>query len=134
MFTGIQSELGNMSKHLKKKTFCGFPWVETSTAGRVYDLCVYYMTGAPEGSPKVVLCGFMFFFYGEAGNRTCDPWFTRHSAYPLHHGVNIYRRLYPPNMSIKTLLYKQLQESFIYVAYIMLFLSLFASQYMYIIS
>ena len=23
-------------------------------------------------------------FYGEAGNRTCDPWFTRHSAYPLH--------------------------------------------------
>ena len=42
-----------------KKTFCGFPWVETSTAGRVYDLCVYYMTGAPEGSPKVVLCGFM---------------------------------------------------------------------------
>ena len=42
-------------------TFCGFPWVETSTAGRVYDLCVYYMTGAPEGSPKVVLCGFMVF-------------------------------------------------------------------------
>ena len=40
--------------------FCGFPWVETSTAGRVYDLCVYYMTGAPEGSPKVVLCGFFF--------------------------------------------------------------------------
>ena len=39
------------------------------------------MTGAPEGSPKVVL-----WFYGEAGNRTCDPWFTRHSAYPLHHG------------------------------------------------
>ena len=42
------------------------------------------MTGAPEGSPKVVLCGFLW-FYGEAGNRTCDPWFTRHSAYPLHH-------------------------------------------------
>ena len=39
----------------KKKTFCGFPWVVASTAGRVYDLCVYYMTGAPEGSPKVVL-------------------------------------------------------------------------------
>ena len=37
------------------RLFCGFPWVETSTAGRVYDLCVYYMTGAPEGSPKVVL-------------------------------------------------------------------------------
>ena len=39
----------------KKTTFCGFPWVVTSTAGRVYDLCAYYMTGAPEGSPKVVL-------------------------------------------------------------------------------
>ena len=25
-------------------------------AGRVYDLCVYYMTGTPEGSPK---SGFM---------------------------------------------------------------------------
>ena len=46
----------------KKKTFCGFPWIETSTAGRVYDLCVYYMTGAPEGSPKVVLC--VVFLYG----------------------------------------------------------------------
>ena len=42
------------------KTFCGFPWVETSTAGRVYDLCVYYMTGAPEGSSKV----FFLWFYG----------------------------------------------------------------------
>ena len=48
----------------RPKTFCGFPWVETSTAGRVYDLCVYYMTGAPEGSPKVVLCGFFLWFYG----------------------------------------------------------------------
>ena len=48
-----------ISQPQKKQTFCGFPWVETSTAGRVYDLCVYYMTGAPEGSPKVVLCGFM---------------------------------------------------------------------------
>ena len=47
------------NKKKKKKTFCGFPWVETSTAGRVYDLCVYFMTGAPEGSPKVVLCDFM---------------------------------------------------------------------------
>ena len=39
---GLQDKTKN-----KKKNFCGFPWVETSTAGRVYDLCVYYMTGAP---------------------------------------------------------------------------------------
>ena len=53
-----------------KKTFCGFPWVETSTAGRVYDLCVffYYMTGAPEGSPKVVLCGFMVLWRSRESN------------------------------------------------------------------
>ena len=44
-------------------------------AGRVYDLCVYFMTVAPKGSPKVVL-------YGEAGNQTCDPWFTRHRLIP----------------------------------------------------
>ena len=41
----------------KKKKNCGFSmgsnqyWV-----GRVYDLCVYYMTGTPEGSTK---SGFM---------------------------------------------------------------------------
>ena len=45
---------------VKKKTFCGFPWVVTSTAGRVYDLCVYYMTGAPEGSPKVLYGSLVF--------------------------------------------------------------------------
>ena len=50
-------------------SFCGFPWVETSTAGRVYDLCVYYMTGAPEGSPKVVLCGFFYVFMEKPGIR-----------------------------------------------------------------
>ena len=50
------------------KTFCGFPWVETSTAGRVYDLCVYYMTGAPKGSPKVVLCGFMVLWRSRESN------------------------------------------------------------------
>ena len=55
-------------KKKKKKTFCGFPWVETSTAGRVYDLCVYYMTGAPEGSPKVVLCGFMVLWRSRESN------------------------------------------------------------------
>ena len=57
-----------------KCTFCGFPWVETSTAGRVYDLCVYYMTGAPEGSPK---SGFMWFYGGffmeKPGIETATP-------------------------------------------------------------
>ena len=36
-------------------------------------LCMYFMTGAPESISE------------EAGVRTCDPWFTRHSTYPLHH-------------------------------------------------
>ena len=43
---------------IKKKTpFCGFPWVVISTGpgGGGYDMCVYFMTGAHEGSPKVVL-------------------------------------------------------------------------------
>ena len=44
--------------------------------GRVYGLCVYLMTGAPEGSTESGS--------GEAGVQTCDPWFTRHNAYPLH--------------------------------------------------
>ena len=84
-FLAFESKNAGTSVLRKINTFCGFPWVETSTAGRVYDLCVYYMTGAPEGSPKVVFYVALW-FYGEAGNRTCDPWFTRHSAYPLHHG------------------------------------------------
>ena len=33
--------------------------------GRVFDLCVYFMTGAPEGSTKSIS--------GDAWNRTCDP-------------------------------------------------------------
>ena len=32
------------------------------------------MTGTPEGHRK---CS-----YGEVGNRTCDPWFTRHRFIP----------------------------------------------------
>ena len=36
------------------------------------------MTGAPADSIEIGS--------GEAGDRTCDPWFTRHSAYPLHNG------------------------------------------------
>ena len=41
----------------KKNTFCGFSMGRNQYwAGRVYDLCVYYMTGTPEGSTE---SGFM---------------------------------------------------------------------------
>ena len=34
-------------------TFCGFSMGRNQyCAGRVYDLCVYYMTGTPEGSTE----------------------------------------------------------------------------------
>ena len=40
-----------------KKTFCGFSMGRNQYwAERVYDLCVYYMTGTPEGSTE---SGFM---------------------------------------------------------------------------
>ena len=42
---------------IQKKTFCGFSMGRNQYwAGRVYDLCVYYMTGTPEGSTE---SGFM---------------------------------------------------------------------------
>ena len=38
-----------------EKTFCGFSIGRNQYwAGRVYDLCVYYMTGTPEGSTESV--------------------------------------------------------------------------------
>ena len=41
----------------KKQTFCGFSMGRNQYwARRVYDLCVYYMTGTPEGSTE---SGFM---------------------------------------------------------------------------
>ena len=40
-------------------------------------VCVCFMTGAPKGSTESIS--------EEAGVRTCDPRFTRHSTYPLHH-------------------------------------------------
>ena len=42
-------------------------------AGRVYDLCVFLVY---DGNSRRLN---QTWFYGEAGNRTCDPWFTRHS-------------------------------------------------------
>ena len=44
-------------KKRQKKTFCGFSMGRNQYwAGRAYDLCVYYMTGTPEGSTE---SGFM---------------------------------------------------------------------------
>ena len=44
-------------RHQCKKTLCGFSMGSNQYwAGRVYDLCVYYMTGTPEGSTE---SGFM---------------------------------------------------------------------------
>ena len=46
--------LGSLSA---PQTFCGFSMGRNQYwAGRVYDLCVYYMTGTPEGSTE---SGFM---------------------------------------------------------------------------
>ena len=39
--------------YTKKKTFCGFSMGRNQYwAWRVYELCVYYMTGTPEGSTE----------------------------------------------------------------------------------
>ena len=40
----------------KQQTFCGFSMGSNQyCARRVYEMCVYYMKGAPEGSLEVVL-------------------------------------------------------------------------------
>ena len=52
--------VGSQTSHLWNTSiylFCGFSMGSNQYwAGRVYDLCVYYMTGTPEGSTK---SGFM---------------------------------------------------------------------------
>ena len=75
-----ESNLNPWFTRHRLKTFCGFPWVVNSNGPGGFNLCVYYMymTGAPKGSTESIS--------GEAGNQTCDPLFTRHSAYPLQHG------------------------------------------------
>ena len=52
---GFESKkCGNQSLcKLTLENFCGFSMGRNQYwAGRVYDLCVYYMTGTPEGSTK----------------------------------------------------------------------------------
>ena len=49
--------VSDIASQKKNKTFCGFSMGRNQYwAGRVYDLCVYYMTGTPEGSTE---SGFM---------------------------------------------------------------------------
>ena len=53
----VIKSISAMQSLIKKKTFCGFSMGRNQYwAGRVYDLCVYYMTGPPEGSTE---SGFM---------------------------------------------------------------------------
>ena len=76
--------------------FCGrVPWLYQYWPGGLM-LFVVLGPGTPEGSTGNG-SGFKAFQktgqrlkvspdrLGEAGNRTCDPWFTR-QVYPLHHG------------------------------------------------
>ena len=64
------------------KFFCGFSGSKPVPTGW-FKICVGFITGTPEGSTESG-------FYGEAGIQTCDPWFTRHSAYTLHHSSFFY--------------------------------------------
>ena len=51
-----------------KKTFCCFPGYKPVPPGW-FKICVGFITGAPKGSPKVVLW--------RSRESNCDPWFTR---------------------------------------------------------
>ena len=55
--------------------FWGFPCVVTRGREGLWFVCVLY-DGRTKGSTQSIS--------GEAENRTCDPWFTRYSTYPLH--------------------------------------------------
>ena len=55
--------------------FVAFPWVVTSTGpGGFMVVCVFYDWNSQRLNRN--------WFYREAGNRTCDPWFTRHRFIP----------------------------------------------------
>ena len=171
---------------LNNKTFCGFSMGRNQYwAGRVYDLCVYYMTGTPEGSTESgfmekpgiepatpglqgialihyttgnnkTFCGRVPWLYqywpggsmlfvvlcpgtpegstgsgsgfkasqktgqrlkvssdrlGEAGNRTCDPWFTRHRFIPYTTAASRIIKVLLPKISIE---YRQLSTFILY--------------------
>ena len=67
------------SRHKKKQLFVAFPLGSNQfRRDGLWCVCLLYDGSSRRLNRK--------WFYGEAGNRTCDPWFARHSAYPLHHG------------------------------------------------
>ena len=53
---GLSTVYGKTSiQFIDLNVFCGFSMGRNQYwAGRVYDLCVYYMTGTPEGSTESV--------------------------------------------------------------------------------
>ena len=54
--TGLSPTPRRLHLEGTKKTFCGFSMGRNQYwAGRVYDLCVHYMTGTSKAQPKVVL-------------------------------------------------------------------------------
>ena len=53
----IHVSLSGSSLHICKKKNCGFSMGSNQYwAGRVHEMCIYYMTGTPEGSTE---SGFM---------------------------------------------------------------------------
>ena len=73
--SGVPSKPCMISTCSKKKNFfVAFPWVETSTGPGGFMICVLY-----DGNSRWLN---RMWFYGEARNRTCDPWFTRHRFIP----------------------------------------------------
>ena len=51
----VSEDRATPSDWWRKILFVAFPLVVTSNGPRGFMICVYYMTGPPEGSPKVVL-------------------------------------------------------------------------------
>ena len=51
----------------KKQLFVSFPWVVTSIGPGGFMVCVFFYDGNSRRLNRK-------WFYGGAGNRTCDPW------------------------------------------------------------
>ena len=79
----LQSQIKGTGGCQYKNFFCGFSMGRNQYwAGRVYDLCVYYMTGTPEGSTESV-------FLEKPGIEPATPG-LQGITNPLHHGGPIH--------------------------------------------